>query len=212
MAITLIHHKCSFCSKNFSIPLKEETSRKLKGSSLRFCCKMCASQFQKKTIIEKCAYCNITFDTLPCFRKKSKNAFCSCSCAAKYNNAHKTHGTRRSKLEVYLEEKLKEKYPNIEIHFNRKDTINSELDIYFPSLKLAFELNGIYHYEPIHGTEKLASVQNNDNRKFQACLEKGIDLCVIDVSIVRHFASNKGEKYLIVMDNIIKQKLTISQS
>ena len=36
----------------------------------------------------------------------------------------------RSKLEKWLEEQLIKMYPNLEIHFNRKDAINSELDIY----------------------------------------------------------------------------------
>jgi hypothetical protein len=43
--------------------------------------------------------------------KKSKkvnihNHFCCQSCAGRYNNTHKTHGTRRSKMETYLEEHL----------------------------------------------------------------------------------------------------------
>ena len=78
-------------------------------------------------------------------------------------------------------------YPNLEIHYNRKDAINSELDIYIPELELAFELNGIFHYEPIYGAEKLQQIQNNDDRKFQACLEKGISLCIIDTSSLKYF-------------------------
>ena len=74
------------------------------------------------------------------------NNFCSLSCAATHRNLHKTKGIRRSKLEAWLETQLCKSYPNLEIHFNKKDTINSELDIYIPSLKLAFELNGIFHY------------------------------------------------------------------
>lgn len=159
-----------------------------------------------------CILCTKTFCRTTSARKKSINAFCSLSCAAKYNNAHKTHGTRRSKLEVYLETKLKEKYPNLEIHFNRKDAINSELDIYIPSLKLAFELNGIYHYEPIHGPEKLSSVKNNDNRKFQACIEKGIELCIIDISGLKYFKEDKAIKFYQVTEIIIDQKLAIGQS
>ena len=80
------------------------------------------------------------------------------SCAATYNNKNKTHGTRRSKLECFIEKKLSELYPDLTIHYNQKDTINSELDIYIPSFKLAFELNGIFHYEPIYGEEKLNQI------------------------------------------------------
>ena len=38
------------------------------------------------------------------------------------------------------------------------EAINSELDVYVPSLNLAFELNGIFHYEPIYGEKKLNQI------------------------------------------------------
>lgn len=138
---------------------------------------------------------------------KFTNTFCGSSCAASYNNAHKTHGNRRSKLEAYIEEQLTVLYPNLEMHFNRKDTINSELDIFIPSLKLAFELNGIYHYEPIHGKDKLKSIQNNDNRKFQACLERDIELCIIDASKLTYFKESNATPYLDIVKKIVEQKL-----
>ena len=81
-----------------------------------------------------------------------------------------------------------------------------ELDIYIPSLKLAFELNGIYHYEPIHGSDKLNKIQNNDNRKFQACAEQGISLCIIDTSSQSYFKENTSEKFLKIIINIINSK------
>lgn len=99
-----------------------------------------------------------------------------------------------------------EKYPNLEIHYNRTDAILSELDVYVPSLKLAFELNGIYHYEPIHGIPKLLSTQNNDNRKYQACLERGIELCIMDVSAIKHFTEPRGVKFLKIIEGIIDSK------
>ena len=91
----------------------------------------------------------------------------------------------------------------LEFHFNRKDAINGELDIFIPSLKLAFELNGIFHYEPIYGPEKLGKIQNNDLRKSQACLERGIELCLIDVSSMTYFKPIKGRKFLNIIQNII---------
>ena len=88
--------------------------------------------------------------------------------------------------------------------FNGKDTINSELDIYIPSLKLAFELNGIFHYEPIYGKDKLQSIKNNDTRKFQACIEKGISLCIVDSSQQKRFSPKSSQKYLDIIVNIIE--------
>lgn len=102
-----------------------------------------------------------------------------------------------------MQEQLSLQYPNLEIHYNRKDAINSELDIYIPSLKLAFELNGIFHYEPIYGPEKLSKIQNNDNRKFQACLEKGIELVIIDTSGLKYFKPLKAQSFYQIIINII---------
>lgn len=151
----------------------------------------------------QCTLCNKTFIRTPSNLQK-KNNFCSSSCAAKYNNAHKTKGYRRSKLEIWIESELQKQYPILYIEYNKKDTIKSELDIYIPSLKLAFELNGIFHYEPIYGPEKLASIQNNDNRKFQACLEQGIELVIIDTSSFKNFKLNKAQKYLEIIKDIIE--------
>jgi hypothetical protein len=138
---------------------------------------------------------------------KSVNSFCSRSCTASYNNKNKTHGTRRSKLEAWLEEQLGILHPDIIFHFNRKDAINSELDIHIPALKLAFELNGIFHYEPIYGEAKMKQIQNNDTRKFQACLERGIELCIIDSSKLSYFKPANAQKYLRIIDGIITTKI-----
>ena len=140
-------------------------------------------------------------------KSKSGLSFCSRSCAAVYNNAHKTTGTRRSKLECWLEERLQRLYPNLDFIFNGKEAINSELDIYIPSLNLAFELNGIFHYESIYGNDKLKSIQNNDNRKFQACLENDIELCIIDASQHVRINDKTNQKYLDIIAEIINLKL-----
>ena len=128
-----------------------------------------------------------------------------------YNNTHKKHGTRRSKLEVWLEQQLTTLYPEVEFHFNRKDAINAELDIYIPSMKLAFELNGIFHYEPIYGPEKLSQIQNNDQRKHAACYESGIEMCLVDVSSMKKFKEKGAMKFLIGIRKIIDTKLVVAQ-
>ena len=81
------------------------------------------------------------------------------------------------------------------------------MDIYIPSLKLAFELNGIFHYEPIYGEDKLAANINNDKRKVIACYEQGIELCIIDTSHQKRFTDKSSQPFLDIITNIINQRL-----
>lgn len=200
--------ECECCKNQFKAP-KNQILTILKGKShkkLMYCSKNCQSVSQITKTECECKNCGKKFLKAMSEIKRSKNHFCSSSCSAIYNQAHKMHGCRRSKLEIWLESELVKFYPDLEIHFNRKDTINSELDIHIPSLKLAFELNGIFHYEPIYGKEKLDKIQNNDNRKFQACLENNIELCIIDSSKLLYFKKEKAKKYLDIIINIIALK------
>lgn len=198
---------CLQCN-NIFYKEKVKISRSLSGSTHKkyiYCTPKCLAIHNTTSPQIQCTNCHkLFFKFVNQFKKsKSGNHFCTRSCAANYNNLHKQHGTKRSKLEHYLEKQLLLEYPNIEFHFNRKDAINSELDIYIPSLRLAFELNGIFHYEPIYGKEKLSQIKNNDHRKFQACLERGIELCIIDVSTFKHFKEHRSDKYLQIITNII---------
>ena len=204
--------ECEECSNTFyndAKYIKSIIKRKINGG--KFCSLQCANRAtnhsKDKSINGNCSQCNLPLVRAPYQKRQSKSGriFCSKSCAATYNNTHKTTGTRRSKLEIWLEEQLKMGFPNIQFIYNNKEIINSELDIYLPSLKIAIELNGIFHYEPIYGQDKLSSIQNNDDRKFQACLEKNIELVIIDVSGLKYFKPQNAQKYLDIILNIINK-------
>lgn len=205
---SILPMKCERCGETFYAK-KKEINKALNGHptvKIKYCSNHCKHNTENNTNEVTCNNCGKNFMKRISEIKKTPNNFCCQSCAATYNNTHKTTGTRRSKLEIWLEIKLIESYPNLKIHFNHKDTINSELDIYIPSLKLAFELNGIFHYEPIYGQDKLNQIQNNDNRKFQACIEHGIELCLIDISSQNYFKENTSIKFLEIIINIINNK------
>lgn len=179
--------------------------KKTSGHVCRFCSLECFGKYKTltQTTLVKCVQCGNEHRKPNNVIKKSKNNFCNHSCSTQYQNSHKTTGYRRSKLEKWLEEQLTKLYPTLEIHFNKTDIINSELDIYIPSLKLAFELNGIFHYEPIYGNAKLHKTQNNDQRKFQACIERGIALCIIDTSKQIYFKESTSKQFLNIITQII---------
>ena len=207
--------KCKRCGKTFFLEKKmikfilNHNNSKNTGD---FCSKECSKLYKKEHLKEclkvNCKHCGKEFEIKKCAynKSKTKHFFCSKSCAAYYNNAHKKYGFTRSKLELYLESKLNELYPQIEILYNDRKTINSELDIFIPKYKLAFELNGIVHYEPIYGKDTFEYIQNRDKNKFQLCQEKNISLCVIDTSSLKYFKEQRAEKYLNIITEIINQR------
>jgi hypothetical protein len=216
--ITFIQLICDNCNKNYTLSLANYSSAKNKKVKHHFCSQKCNGEFKSRThtVVKNCDQCGKQVEKIISKvndkRKKSSRCFCSRSCSVTYNNTHKTRGTRISKLEKYISENLTKEFNNLKIHFNHKEAINSELDIYIPSLKLAFELNGIFHYEPIYGKEKLSQIQNNDKRKFQACLEKNIELCLIDASSIKHFTKERGKKYYEIVKEHILLKLNIDKA
>lgn len=212
-----IEISCDFCKSIFQCSKRHLYKQIKNNKSDVYCSRACAANARNKaknygTKQCQCKNCNAFVKRVTKEIKKSKsgNIFCSVSCAATYNNKNKVYGIKRAKLEVWLESKLRELFPVLEFHFNRKNAINSELDIYIPSLKLAFELNGIFHYEPIYGSDKLKNIQNNDNRKFQACLEQNIELCIIDTSQQIRFTESSSVKYLNIIKQLINSKLLAS--
>ncbi len=138
----------------------------------------------EKPVIVCCAECSKEFikSVSEIHKSKTGNNFCSSSCAASFNNKNKRFGTRRSKFEIYVEQQLSTMYPNLTVEYNGKSAIGAELDVYIKELSLAIEIDGIFHFKPIYGEDKLKRIQILDKKKDDACTKLNINLIRIDVS------------------------------
>lgn len=211
----LLPCKCYECHSSFLI-MKKRITQHLKGNpkhSVKYCSPICSARRFRTNKKVTCICCSSEIEKNVCEITRSKNQrfFCNRSCAAIYNNRNKKKGNRRSKLERWIETNLTELFPNLTIEYNKK-TIGAELDVYIPSLNLAFELNGIFHYEPIFGNNKLNQIKTNDKFKSELCYNHQIDLCIIDTSNQKYFKPKSSKVYLDIIFNIIKDRLsTFSQ-
>lgn len=87
--------------------------------------------------------------------------------------------------ETTLKHIVKELFPNLEViaHYRPSWLDGLELDIYVPEIKLAFEYQGIQHFQAVKhwgGKEKLKIQQEHDKRKKQICDNLGVTLIYFD--------------------------------
>lgn len=137
--------------------------------------------------------------------KRAKHHFCSQSCGGKFNSLRRKKG-RRSKVEALLFSLLKEKYHTLTLIPNDTEMLNGlEVDIAVPDLKLAIEWNGIVHFKPIYGEEKLKSIQGRDADKLRIASEKDINLIVIpDFVSNEKFVREQFEHVCIIIDSLMQ--------
>lgn len=137
-----------------------------------------------------------------------KRKYCGGTCRNKINNKQ-IFGTR-SKAEVYLEETLKNEFPNLVMSFNNREILNGkELDVYIPSLELAIEWNGIHHLKKIRDDESFEKRKNKDNQKIVECFELGVELYVVkDLTSSKKFIREETEKII----KFVKEKIRTGSS
>jgi len=88
-----------------------------------------------------------------------------------------------SKTQILLFNCIINIFPGVPISYNHtyssfKNKINVEFDVFIPSLSMAFEYNGEYHYKfvPIYGSK---NISQRDEKKRRICEQDGISLFVI---------------------------------
>jgi len=157
---------CKQCKKEIYRTKHAILRRYWAKAKLIFCGATCYGLFNDKRIVRTCVNC----------QNKTFTRFCSQSCSAIYNNMHKKTGHRRAKLEIAIEKKLLE--AGVTFVCNDRKTVGYELDFFFPTLRKAIEINGIYHYKPVHSEAKFKRIQEIDNEKIQRCEKANIQLLV----------------------------------
>lgn len=215
----LLPLECEVCSSKF-YKTKNLVQRGIKGTrKLNVCSEKCRKTIignlnkiscrkYPETIDLKCTHCDKPFKRT--YRiyirqvKNNKKQYCSQSCSS--SNQRSTQNNR-STIELWLEEKLKNKYPNLDLLFNvRNVLVKCELDIYIPSLNLAFEINGAYHYKPIYGEKELVKRKEKDLYKKTECKNKKINLYIIDMRNYSNLRKSEKDLYqaLTKISNIIE--------
>ena len=201
-----LHHKlqlkCGYCNNSF-LRKKCQILDNIKNKTNPFCCRQCYYNSMKTKITCKCKHCNTIIIKNPFEINKYKNIFCSQKCKGKYYSQF-NKAFRRSKLEKWLETQLIKTFPDLPIHFNDRKTIKQlELDIYIPLLRLAFEINGPCHYEPIFGTDNFKKIQDRDKQKLIECYKNDIELCIINTRQQRNFTEKTSQKYFKIIKTLI---------
>lgn len=190
-----VNRVCDACSATFAVAKKYITFRETHGTKKcgTYCSVTCRRVGSRKGNVVACSQCDTLLYRKPHHIKQSKSGrqFCNQSCAARFNNANKQSGYRRSQLEIFIEQQLKIEFPLLAFKTNDR-TFGIEFDFYIPNMKIALEINGIVHYQPIYGLEKYAIIQANDIKKKTICGKENITL-IIYKDVINGFTISKAK-------------------
>lgn len=191
---------CPTCNRVYYKPTKR-IQENLKRHRTSFCSRMCKDNHQVTSKILRCTQCGVSLKRKAgeVAKSKSGNFFCGVSCSAVYNNLHKKHGKTRSKYELHLEEIVRTQYPTLDYSANDK-RLGAEIDFLFPGLKLAVEVNGVYHRLPIHGQNKLRRIQELDKKRKDLCQAHGLSLHIIEVTDIRRDKESVTQQFIDLLE------------
>lgn len=82
----------------------------------------------------------------------------------------------RSLAEQLCIDLLRTHFKKLEVLPNDRTAIKRELDIYLPTLRVAIEVDGIFHQRKVFSEEAFEATKRNDLKKDIKCKEVGITL------------------------------------
>jgi hypothetical protein len=168
-----------------------------------YCTRKCqaeARSLANGTVTINCLTCGKSRKYRVFEQKAGHKRFCSRSCIAKYYHKYRKITTHnRSKAELRIVELIHKDFPNLGIEENIRTLLPSgyEVDILIREKNLAIELNGPVHYFPIYGAESLNKTKNRDIIKQVEIQQLGINLFVLDISML-----NSTKKHQTILDKM----------
>ena len=173
---------CEACKSSVFVRLRKERKQ-------RFCSVKCSIEFHKKFFTEQERVLS-NRKSRKRYYLKHKNKWNEYANQA-YKKKKEQLGLKpnTSKEEANFYEKLLKNYSADEIIRNTRSIIRNpktcyplELDFYIPKERLAYEINGICHRQPIRGgIKKFLARKRNDKIKQNECKKLGIELKLISV-------------------------------
>jgi len=144
-----------------------------------FCSRDCKHTYADEGFsIVHCGQCGKEFSKRNSAIRRSISGFVFCGqeCYRKYRLLAVVDGTgRRSRLELGIEEMIRQEFPKRNVIFNDRNVLGGvELDIFLPDEMTAIELNGYWHASN--------EISERDMKKSELCAERGIRLVQIDTS------------------------------